>query len=149
MNYSNMIEEKNLKKTFIVATLVSTIMGTFITGINLFERVGEKRDQKKRDKGQDEKLKELEAKVLETEKREKEGGRGGGRRQQDLHHSLEDGGPMIRREYDRNYARLGPRFAEGDSEFVAWLARVEKLMCEQSSLRINYKARLSCYRVPS
>jgi len=105
-----MIEEKNLKKTFIVATLVSTIMGTFITGINLFERVGEKRNQKKRDKGQDQKLKELEAKVEETQRREK----GPGRREQDLHHSLEDGGPMIRREYDRNYGRLGPRFAEGD-----------------------------------
>jgi hypothetical protein len=120
MNYSNMIEEKNLKKTFIVATLVSTIMGTFITGFNLVERVGEKRNQKKRDKGQDEKLNELQKKLEETEKREKMGAMGppmGGRRPQDLQYSLQDGGPMVRREYDRNYARLGPRFAEGDGEF--------------------------------
>jgi len=114
MNYSNMIEEKNLKKTFIVATLVSTIMGTFITGINLFERVGEKRNQKKRDKSQDDKLKELEQKLNNSQNQNQNNNRGPGRREQDLQHSLQDGGPMIRREYDRDYARLGPRFADGD-----------------------------------
>lgn len=33
---------------------------------------------------------------------------------EDLRQSLGHGGPMVQREYDRDYARLGPRFAEGD-----------------------------------
>ena len=37
------------------------------------------------------------------------------RPQNDLRDALAASGPMIRREYDRDYARLGARFAEGDT----------------------------------
>jgi hypothetical protein len=111
MNYANMIEEKNLKKTFIIATLISTIIGTFTTGINLYERVGEKRRQIKTDKGQDQKIKDLEKRIEDSEKKKSSPPRN----EDDLRHSLEYGGPMIRREYNNDLARLGPRFAEGDA----------------------------------
>jgi len=105
-----MIEEKNLKKTFIVATLISTIIGTFTTGINLYDRVGEKRRQKKKDGGQDQKIKELEAKFDEAQK----GKEHHAKRADDLKESLDHGGPSIRKEYNQDLARLGPRFAHGD-----------------------------------
>jgi len=103
MNYSNMIEEKSLKKAFIVATLASTIIGTFTTGINLYERVGEKRKQMKKDSGQDAKIKELEKKVEEASNNEKK-----------LQQSMTRSGPAIRDEYNHDFQRLGPRFAQGD-----------------------------------
>ncbi|KAF2673154.1 hypothetical protein BT63DRAFT_147783 [Microthyrium microscopicum] len=118
MNYSNMIEEKNLKKTFIIATLVSTLIGTFTTGIGLYDRIGEKRKQGKIDKGQNVQLKELQAKV---DKMGKEGPEKPAikerpeRGEQELQRSLEYGGPMIRQEYNHDLARLGPRFANGDA----------------------------------
>jgi hypothetical protein len=112
MNYANMIEEKNLKKTFILATLISTIIGTFTTGINLYERVGEKRRQIKTDKSQDTKIKELEKRLDDEEKKKKNGHQ---RNEEELRQSLEYGGPQIRREYNTDLARLGPRFAEGDA----------------------------------
>ncbi|KAK5122466.1 hypothetical protein LTR85_004050 [Meristemomyces frigidus] len=66
MNYSNMIEEKNLKKTFIVATLVSTLVGTFTASMALADKIQEKRDkskQKATDGKQDNDIKQLEAKL--------------------------------------------------------------------------------------
>ncbi|TID22924.1 hypothetical protein E2P81_ATG02053 [Venturia nashicola] len=125
MNYSNMIEEKNLKKTFIVATLVSTIIGTFTTGLGLYERIGQKAKQQKTDKGQDEQIKKLEAKLKESEEREKMENqkRLEGRPQRQIEgppddayieRSLGGSGQMIKREYDRDIQRLGERFAQGD-----------------------------------
>ena len=115
-----------LQQGFFIATLASTIAGTFITGINLFDRVNEKRrnrHQKKLDKGQDERINDLERRIEEK-------GSGGDRqdsdrrperqperfRDDDLRGSLEQGGPMVKREYDRQYAAMGPRFAEGDCQ---------------------------------
>jgi hypothetical protein len=141
MNYSNMIEEKSLKvgaiclsllpswcavitlaadhlcplsqKTFIIATLISTIVGTFTTGINLYDRVADKRSQQRTDHGQNEKIDKLEKRVDEAEgQRDRANGREG-----QLRRSLEYGGPLVRREYDQNYSQLGSRFAEGDREF--------------------------------
>jgi hypothetical protein len=89
---------------------MSTIIGTFTTGINLYERVGEKRKQDKKDHRQDDKIKELEKRIDEKEKEKNDHAR----KAQDLRDSLGNGGPMIQREYDRDYARLGPRFAHGD-----------------------------------
>ena len=124
-----MIEEKNLKvslvawhlrccaltetahqKTFIIATLISTIIGTFTTGINLYERVAERRNQKHRDSGQDAKIRELERRADEA-KAERDKHR---ENNKDLRKSLADGGSMVRREYEQDFKRLGSRFAEGD-----------------------------------
>ncbi|CAK7219440.1 hypothetical protein SBRCBS47491_003844 [Sporothrix bragantina] len=163
MNYANMIEEKHLKKGFIIATLISTVIGTFTTGINLYERVRDRHNQHKTDHNQDEKIKELERRAdasdkarrqAEKEKHEhamaqlghnsnnnnnngnngnySNGGnnwsQGGypypqyqypplpyNRPQNDLRDALAASGPMIRREYDRDYARMGSRFAKGDT----------------------------------
>jgi len=105
------LRRKTSKKTFIIATLISTVIGTFTTGVNLYDRVGERRKQKKKDSGQDTKLKELEQRLNETEKKKKEHAKN----EEELRHSLEHGGAMVRKEYNRDVARLGPRFAEGDS----------------------------------
>ncbi|KAF2421040.1 hypothetical protein EJ08DRAFT_597888 [Tothia fuscella] len=114
MNYANMIEEKNLKKTFIIATLVSTIIGTFTTGLGLYERVGAKHKQKKLDDGQTEKIKKLEAEMKKLEESSK---KPAPKQIEDGHvkDSLGASGPLIRREYDRDFAQLGPRFAHGDA----------------------------------
>ncbi|OTA32888.1 hypothetical protein BTJ68_08015 [Hortaea werneckii EXF-2000] len=51
MNYANMIEEKHLKKGFVVATLISTIVGTLTASMTLHDKVQEKRDKKKQKAG--------------------------------------------------------------------------------------------------
>jgi hypothetical protein len=88
-------------------------VGTFTTGINLYDRVADKRAQKRLDRGQDEKIDKLEKRVEEAEN-QKSASRS---REVDLRRSLEYGGPQIRGEYDQSYARLGSRFAEGDCEY--------------------------------
>jgi len=72
--------------------------------------VAERRQQKQRDSGQDAKIQELERRAdkARTERDEHR------KKNQDLRESLEHGGPMIRREYDQDFKRLGSRFAEGD-----------------------------------
>lgn len=114
MNYSNMIPDKHakLKQAFVVSVLVSTIAGTFTTAINLFDRIGETRKQHRKDKGQDTKIKELEKQVEEMEKKKKNEPR---QRDDDIHDSLQQGGPVVRRQYDQNFQRLGPQFAQGDA----------------------------------
>jgi hypothetical protein len=110
---------------FIIATLISTIVGTFTTGIGLFDRLNDKRKQHKRDYNQDGKIAELEKRVDEAEKRSRSvgGGRGNGNGDGDgLRDSLTYGGPLVRREYDRGYDVLGKRFAEGDCEFLPFLS---------------------------
>ena len=115
---------KIIQQGLFLATLASTVAGTFITSINLFDRVNEKRrnrHQKKLDKSQDKRITELENRV---EQKGSDGDRQESDRQPERHHgrikdddlrwSLEQGGPMVRQEYDRQYATMGPRFAEGD-----------------------------------
>jgi hypothetical protein len=96
--------------------LVSTIIGTFTTGMGLYDRLDAKRKQKKVDSGQNDKIVSLEKQIKEIE--EKSQKRGGGRRdrEDELRDSLQLSGPMIRREYERDFARLGDRFATGDCE---------------------------------
>lgn len=150
MNYANMIEERKLKvsilslgrsavvqcisnlsgsfpsqTTFIIATLISTIIGTFTTGMNLFERMEEKRKQKRTDEGQDAKIKELQKQIEDVKKQRDEANdqskwaverRRANIRDEDVRDSLARGGPAVGREYDRNYRRFGDRFAEGDGK---------------------------------
>ncbi|KXS93525.1 hypothetical protein AC578_4244 [Pseudocercospora eumusae] len=81
MNYSNMIEEKALKKTFIIATLVSTIVGTFTASIALHDKIKEKQEKaanaKKQQQGVDDKqdkgLEELKARLGELENKADKG----------------------------------------------------------------------------
>jgi len=125
MNYSNMIEEKNLKKTFIIATLCSTLVGTFTSSMGLYETIAKKRHQRKRDTGQDEEIKKLKERVEAADKREKErdDDRDDGRRRgsprlgprDEFAESLDRSGAMIQRQYEQGYERLGRRFAVGDS----------------------------------
>ena len=123
------------QKGFIIATLISTIIGTFTTGIGLYERVSERRKQKHTDSGQDEKIKSLEKRLDDSEanrnnqSRQDDDGpprRGGSQSRYGddyLRNSLQRSGPMIRREYDQDYARLGSRFAEGDRKLPSPIPR--------------------------
>ncbi|KAF2195537.1 hypothetical protein K469DRAFT_681842 [Zopfia rhizophila CBS 207.26] len=117
MNYANMIEEKNLKKTFIIATLCSTLVGTFTSSMGLWDRVNEKRNQQKRDYKQDSEIKKLREQVEQAEKRSKERDDELQRRKlrDDVGDSFERSGALIRREFDDGYERLGRRFAVGDT----------------------------------
>jgi len=117
MNYANMIEEKNLKKVFIMATLVSTIVGTFTSSLGLYERVQQRRQQKT-DKGQDQKLSQLQKQLEEIEQRSRrntEEQKKFERKKDELEESLEKSGPMIKHEFDRDVQRLGKQFAIGDT----------------------------------
>lgn len=115
MNYANLIEEKNLKKTFIIATLVSTLVGTFAASHNLYERF----TQQKKDGAQDEAIKKLNEKMEKLQMNEG-GGSSGNNGQQGKHDelriSLDTSGRLIKREYDYGLDRLGRRFAMGDRE---------------------------------
>ncbi|CAF3456501.1 unnamed protein product [Fusarium graminearum] len=114
MNYANMIEEKNLKKTFIIATLCSTLVGTFTSSMGLWDRVKEKRIQAKRDTTQDEEIKKLKAQV---EKASNERDRASFDRQRirdEVEASFERSGALINREFEDGYQRYGNRFAIGD-----------------------------------
>ncbi|OSS50983.1 hypothetical protein B5807_04570 [Epicoccum nigrum] len=135
MNYASWIEEKNLKKTFICATLASTLVGTFTASMGLWERVHDRREahkQKKRDTEQDDNIKQLQERFDEAQKkadkRQEEidrlrdgrdgGGRGGERRigyHDDVGDNFERNGMMIQRMYDDMYGRYGNRFARGDA----------------------------------
>ena len=100
------------QKAFVVSVLVSTIAGTFTTAINLFDRIAETRKQHKKDRGQDSKIKELEKQVDDIEKKKK--GAQTGRRPSRTH--WPKAGRWCERQYDQNYQRLGPQFAQGDGE---------------------------------
>lgn len=82
-----MIEEKNLKKGFIIATLMSTVVGTFTATMALHDKVKERRDkakQSKKDGTQDVAIKVLSEKV-DMIKDDKEGDKG-----KDHHHHKKD-----------------------------------------------------------
>lgn len=124
MEAAQAIDDRRLKQSFILATLISTIAGTFTTGVNLFDRVGEarrQRRQRKMDRGQNRKLKELEQRLdeavkgkCEVEEREKRNKRRRGEDEEDLRDSLQRGGPLVQGQYDQLYSRMGPQFAQGD-----------------------------------
>ncbi|KAK6834075.1 hypothetical protein PG987_008769 [Apiospora arundinis] len=109
MNYAAMIEEKNLKKTFIIATLCSTLIGTFTSSMGLWDRVKDKRQQTKRDTEQDKEIKQLrkQRQLPPLPPRR--------RREDEVAYALERSGALIGREFDEGYERLGRRFAIGDT----------------------------------
>ncbi|RSL90427.1 hypothetical protein CEP52_014576 [Fusarium oligoseptatum] len=102
MNHANMIEDKHLKKTYIIAVLCSTLVGTFTSSIGLWDRVKERRKQNHRDTTQDEEIKKLKEQV-EKEKETDE-----------VSASLRKSSALISREFEDGYERLGRKFAIGD-----------------------------------
>ncbi|KAI1259358.1 hypothetical protein F5Y18DRAFT_410228 [Xylariaceae sp. FL1019] len=119
-NIASMTEEKRLKNTFIVATLCSTLIGTFSSSIGLWDRVNDKRKQKQRDTKQDGEIQRLQEKLALAESRGQRGAEMNNPRRRDdegsddLGRSLMKSSAMIRREYDEAAERLGRRFAIGD-----------------------------------
>lgn len=92
--------------------------------MNLYERVGEKRKQKRTDEGQDDKIKALQKEVDEVKKQKPESDdranwhmerRRADLRDDDLRESFRRGPRDIGKEYERDYRRFGDRFAEGDA----------------------------------
>jgi len=142
MNYSNMIEEKNLKKTFIVATLLSTIFGTFTAADTLYTKIQDRKakaKQSKLDNKQDGEIEVLRKRIEAIDSKTKGGNDDSDRKSakgsksrrssperrpkaikyipDEVQEELEVAGPLIRREYNRGYDVIGSRFAMGDGEF--------------------------------
>jgi len=156
MDAADMIKEEGLKKGFMMATLISTIAGTFITGINLYDRVVDQRRQHKMDRTQNKKIKELEGRLSQAEeekkriKEAKEQGRRPSKKSEhgsddgsddddnrknndrDLRRSLEYGGTSIQREFDRYMRNIGHEFARGD--LVAQTQLQSQIIILQSSV---------------
>ena len=82
--------------------------------MGLYDRLDQKRKQKKVDTGQNDKIENLQKQIKEVE--EKASKRGRSNREDELQDSLRESGPMIRREYNRDFARFGDKFARGDCE---------------------------------
>lgn len=151
MSYANMIKEENLKKTFIIATLVSTLIGTFTSSLGLYERLAQKKEQKHVDKGQDTEIKQLRDEIKsmrdkppqkQIEDRDRSRSRSPPRRRKslppprdELEYSLERGGDVIRRQYDEGYARLGQRFAVGDTMTENQLQQ-QVIMLQQTVIKV-------------
>ncbi|KAH7320584.1 hypothetical protein B0I35DRAFT_390437 [Stachybotrys elegans] len=110
MNYVHLIEEKPLKKAFVVATLCSTLVGTFTSSIALWERIKSSRKQGARDREQDQEIQKLKAQIEEATKKS-----GAGLAHDQLGGSFERSGKLISRAFDDGYERLGQRFAIGDT----------------------------------
>ncbi|KAI7210680.1 hypothetical protein KC333_g8095 [Hortaea werneckii] len=133
MNYANMIEEKHLKKGFIVATLISTIVGTLTTSMTLHDKVQEKRDKKKqkaldaKQTGEIEKLRKrvdaLKSGNESGDETDSTGSRSKSRNRRPRRRSLEEDDfvyesrrsrAMIERMYEDHLMRAGDRYATGD-----------------------------------
>ncbi|KAI0969841.1 hypothetical protein F4678DRAFT_155679 [Xylaria arbuscula] len=122
---AGMIEEKRLKSTFVIASLCSTLINTFSASINLWDKVSEKRKQKKKDSKQDDEINKLKEQVAQIDKSKEKPEPDGHRRAYDskgsdtgdgevLSRSLERSEALIRREYNDGAGRMGKRFAMGD-----------------------------------
>ncbi|EME81497.1 uncharacterized protein MYCFIDRAFT_155659 [Pseudocercospora fijiensis CIRAD86] len=124
MNYSNMIEEKALKKTFIIATLVSTIVGTFTASIALHDKIKEKQEKaanaKKQQQGVDDKqdkgLEELKERLGELENKADKGKEVSDNPMEDDDFAQATGRSkaMLEETYEQNVGQLGQNFAQGD-----------------------------------
>ncbi|KAI0450195.1 hypothetical protein F5B21DRAFT_491919 [Xylaria acuta] len=122
---AGMIEEKKLKSTFVVASLCSTLINTFLASINLWDRMSERRKQQKKDAKQDDEIRKLkEQAALADGPNQKRGNEDAPRPhpskeneeddEEALGRSLERSEALIRREYNNGAGRLGKRFAVGD-----------------------------------
>ncbi|KAI1270795.1 hypothetical protein F5Y07DRAFT_393245 [Xylaria sp. FL0933] len=141
---AGMIEEKRLKSTFVVASLCSTLVNTFTASMNLWDRVGERRKQKKKDSKQDDEIRKLKEQVEQTDKRTQKPEVDGHRRAYNnkgavddddgdaLSRSLGRSEALVRREYNEGAGRLGKRFAMGDLQRTVIDVLQEALLNRQS-----------------
>jgi hypothetical protein len=113
-----------------MATLASTLVGTFTASMGLYDRVSDARQnhkQRAHDTKQDGEIKELKESFEKSQKaaddRQKEidrlknggGDDGGGRRgNNDVGYNLGRDAAMVQRMYDDGFGRYGSRFAQGD-----------------------------------
>lgn len=108
-----------------MATLASTLVGTFTASMGLWERVHDRREahkQRQRDTKQDGEIKQLREQFEKAQQaadgRQQEIDRlkngGGDRGRDDVGRNFERDGMMIQRMYDEGYGRMGRRFAQGD-----------------------------------
>ncbi|KAI0491273.1 hypothetical protein F4859DRAFT_41694 [Xylaria cf. heliscus] len=122
---AGMIEEKKLKSTFVVASLCSTLINTFLASINLWDRMSERRKQRKKDAKQDDEIRKLKEQAAPAEGPSQKRGIVDDRRlhpskdddaddEEALSRALERSEALIRREYNHGAGRLGKRFAVGD-----------------------------------
>ena len=113
---------------------MSTLIGTFASSHNLYERLREKQKQEKKDEGQNQEIKLLKEKVDSLKKKKSRSDdsdssdderyrrkRSRSRRRSrnrlsrdNLLEYLDRSPALIRREYDQGYDRWGQRFAAGD-----------------------------------
>jgi hypothetical protein len=122
-----------------MATLASTLVGTFTASMGLYDRVSDKREQHKqkvRDTKQDGEIKQLKDEFTKAQKaaedRQKEidrlknggggggggtGGGYGGRGHDDVGYNLGRDAAMVQRMYDDGFGRYGSRFAQGDGMY--------------------------------
>ncbi|KAH7075086.1 hypothetical protein FB567DRAFT_452674 [Paraphoma chrysanthemicola] len=119
-----------------MATLASTLVGTFTASMGLYDRVSDKRQQHKqkaRDTKQDGEIKQLKEEFEKSQKAAEErqreidrlrngggndGGNnnGGGRgRNDDVGYNLQRDAMMVQRMYEDGFGRYGQRFAMGDT----------------------------------
>lgn len=142
------------QKTFIVATLASTLVGTFTASMGLWERVSDKREQhrqRQRDTKQDGEIKQLREQFEKAQEaadgRQKEIDRlknGGGRGRDEVGGNFERDSMMIQRMYDDMYGRMGRRFAQGDGMYPSSpMLRCTVIKSFQRSSRISSKLKLS------
>lgn len=98
------------QKTYIIAVLCSTLVGTFTSSIGLWDRVKERRKQNHRDTTQDQEIKKLKEQVERSEEKaqEKE------KETDEVSASLRKSSALISREFEDGYERLGRKFAVGD-----------------------------------
>ncbi|RMY67645.1 hypothetical protein D0862_15063 [Hortaea werneckii] len=153
MNYANMIEEKHLKKGFIVATLISTIVGTLTTSMTLHDKVQEKRDKKKqkaldaKQTGEIEKLRKrvdaLKSGHESDDDSESNSSRSKSRSRRQRRRSLEEDDfvyesrrsrAMIERMYEDHLMRAGDRYATGD---IITENRLQKQLIQLQQTVIN------------
>jgi len=155
-----------------MATLASTLVGTFTASMGLYDRVSDKRQQHKqraRDTQQDGEIKQLkdefEKAQQRAEDRQKEidrlkngggGGGGGGRGNDDVGFVLSRDAAMIQRMYDDGFGRYGSRFAQGDGMFhinsfqtILTISQpLPKTNCKHRSFLSNRPSSTSC-KTPS
>lgn len=128
-----------------MATLASTLVGTFTASMGLYDRVSDKRQQHKqrqRDTKQDGEIKELRDEFKKAqqaaEERQQEidrlksgggGGDGRGRRDDDVGYNLGRDAAMVQRMYDDGFGRYGNRFAQGDGT----ASHMHCLLCEKDT----------------
>jgi hypothetical protein len=115
------------RKGFIIATLVSTLVGTFTAGISLVDKVQEKRDKHKQkgiDNGQNARIKALSDKVDQLALQDKDDARSSRSSSRSRRRRYEDeeefaygakrARAMIEQAYADNFLRVGQDYARGD-----------------------------------